>query len=304
MAAVTITQRGANSTTPGTGSGTTVAVTPTAGGAGHMYLCAIGCVYNGGGGVSTLTGGGLTWTKVRDNASSTSMVSIWKATGTLTTATITATFMGANAYTRHIAVFEVIGTTTIGQQVYSAVSPTGASSFGISLSEFGHPDNRPFAAASSGNFSGGTSSILLGGGYTELHFFNGWDSSLEAGAGAYFGWVTGWDVNGQDLDPYAYDQSGYGSQYIAITALELGTPWAISPGHSTVLASDTIRHYGGNGGRSIDYCQNGNLWTVLRDTSAAEAVWRFYYSTDDGGSWTQSTSSVVGVGDGLYVGSA
>jgi hypothetical protein len=65
---------------------------------------------------------------------------------------------------------------------------------------------------------------------------------------------------------------------------------------STAIVADATRlTRGGNAGRSIDYCQNGVLWTMLYDTDAATgSVWKFYYSTDQGFTWTESTGSTVG----------
>lgn len=54
--------------------------------------------------------------------------------------------------------------------------------------------------------------------------------------------------------------------------------------------------------RKIDHCQNGVLWSTFVDLAAA--VWKFFYSTDNGATWTDSTNNItLGTGSAGYNGS-
>ena len=51
--------------------------------------------------------------------------------------------------------------------------------------------------------------------------------------------------------------------------------------------------------RKIDRCQNGVLWaTFWNGTSTTTASLEFWYSSDDGASWTEDTTSLGFAGTG------
>lgn len=64
---------------------------------------------------------------------------------------------------------------------------------------------------------------------------------------------------------------------------------------SSLIVSSADRFLVTEGARPVDYCQNGNLWAVIFDNTADEV--EFYFSTDGGDSWAQSTASSIGAGE-------